>query len=122
MPIHAHTDFDLGNLPLILDQLPAAVTVIDLEGRMLYYNENASQFIDRKPEYLRLDVRECHKLASSKKRIDEMIGEFKSGNREPVTYIAKHYDEPLSVTLVPFIVSGKLAGCIQHVVKTGSTT
>ena len=40
MTYQAVKDFDLANLPLMmLDRIPAAVTVIDPDGTVLYYNE-----------------------------------------------------------------------------------
>jgi PAS domain-containing protein len=56
MLIYLENEFDPSHLPLILDNLAAAITVIDLEGRMLYYNEYGAQILDRKPEYMGRDV------------------------------------------------------------------
>jgi DUF438 domain-containing protein len=117
MPAYPKSPVDLSDLRLILDRLPAAVSVIDLDGALLYYNENATRFVDRKPEYLGRDVREYHQLESSRKRIQEIIQGFKAGNREPVQYVAFPRGEPLSVTVVPLLVDGALVGCIHHVVK-----
>ena len=117
MPFHDQADFNLENLPAILDQLHAAITVTDLEGKMLYYNENATQLTNIKPEYLGQDVRNCHKKESSKKRIDSIIEGFKAGNYEPYTYKTEVKGVPVSVTIVPFIDSGKVSGCIHQVVK-----
>jgi hypothetical protein len=36
MPTYLENEFDLSHLPPILDKIAAAITVIDLEGRMLY--------------------------------------------------------------------------------------
>ena len=119
MPVHDQADFGPENLIAVLDQLPSAVTVTDLDGRMVYYNESATQLIDRKPEYLGRDVRGCHKLKSSSKRVDEIIEEFKAGNHEPVTYKAEVNGVPLSITVVPLIDHGKVAGLIHHVAKRG---
>ncbi|MGD8982642.1 MAG: PAS domain-containing protein [Desulfobacteraceae bacterium] len=57
----------------MLDQIAAAITVIDLEGCMLYYNEYSAQVLDRKPEYLGKNVRFCHEKQESNDRIDRML-------------------------------------------------
>ena len=116
MAIYAQDNLVLENMSTILDQLPAAVTVFDLDANMLYYNENAPQFVDRKPELLGEDIHNCHKEPSSNKRLDEIIDGFKAGSRDPVAYTASPYGKPLSVTIVPFIVNGKLVGFIHHVI------
>ncbi len=117
MPIHDQFDLNLEKLSSLLDQLPAAVSILDLDAKLLYYSENAPDFVNRKPEFLGQDIRNCHKLQSSNDRIEAMIEGFKAGSREPVTYVAKPYGEPLRITVVPFIVNSTLLGCIQHVVK-----
>ncbi|MGD9033231.1 MAG: hypothetical protein PVJ69_08365 [Desulfobacteraceae bacterium] len=57
MPLYLENEFDPSQRPLVLDQIAAAITVIDLEGRTLYYNDYSAQVLDRKPEYLGKDVR-----------------------------------------------------------------
>ena len=120
MPMHEKFEFDLEKLSSLLDQLPAAVSVLDLDANLVYYSENAPNFVNRKPEFLGQDIRNCHKRQASNERIDAMIEGFKAGKREPITYTAKPYGEPLRITVVPFIVNGTLIGCIQHVVKKES--
>ena len=98
MPIFDPVDFDLEKFENIVEQLPASVTIIDLEGNMLYYNEFAPKLLNRKPDYLGKDIKACHKRKSSNKRVIAMIDGFKEGSREPVQYIAKPYGEPIVVT------------------------
>ena len=120
MPVYDGFDLNLEKLSSLLDQLPAAVSILDLDARLAYYSENAPNFVNRKPEFLGQDIRNCHKLQSSNERIDAIIEGFKAGNREPVSYIANPYGEDLRITIVPFIVNDTLLGCIQHVVKKES--
>ena len=120
MPVHDRFDLNLEKLSSLLDQLPAAVSILDLDARLAYYSENAPNFVNRKPEFLGKDIRNCHKLQSSNERIEAIIEGFKTGNREPVSYIANPYGEELRITIVPFIVGRTLLGCIQHVVKKES--
>jgi DUF438 domain-containing protein len=54
----------------VLDQIPVGITVTDLDGKMLYYNEYCARTVDRKPEYIGMDIRSCHKKPESIPKID----------------------------------------------------
>jgi DUF438 domain-containing protein len=97
----------------ILDRIPMAVTIFDLGGTMLYYNEFAPSLINRKPELLGKDIRLCHQKPESNARIDWMIEEFRKGRREPISYEARPYGKTLLITVSPLEVDGRLAGCIH---------
>ena len=115
MKYKAIEGFDPDQIPLILDEIPVAITVIDLEGHILFYNEYSSQVLDRKPEYLGADIRDCHQKPETNAKIDRMLDEFKAGRREEFYYAAFRYGKDIAVTLSPFEVDGKLIGCIQSV-------
>jgi len=116
MTFQAIEGFDSARIPLILDQIPVAITVIDLEGNMLLYNEYSSRILDRKPEYLGTDIRECHQKPETNERIDAMLAEFKAGRREDFYYETFRYGKNIAVTLSPFEVDGQLKFCVQSVV------
>jgi len=97
----------------ILDKIPMAVTIFDLRGIMLYYNEFAPSLINRKPELLGKDIRLCHQKPESNARIDWMIEEFRRGRRDPISYEAKPYGKTLLVTVSPLEADGRLLGCIH---------
>ena len=119
MPFYLENEFDPSQIPLILDKIAAAITVIDLEGRMLYYNEYSARVLDRRLEYLGRDVRLCHENKESNDRIDSMIEEFKGGRRQEFYYEADRYGKRIAVTLTPFEIEGQLVACIQTVtIKT----
>ena len=115
MTFKAIEGFDSDQIPLILDRIPVAITVIDLEGHILFYNQYSSQVLDRKPEYLGADIRNCHQKPETNDRIDRMLAEFKAGRREEFFYEAFRYGKDIAVTLSPFEVGDKLIGCIQSV-------
>jgi DUF438 domain-containing protein len=115
MTYKAIDGFDTSQIPQILDKIPVAVTVIDLEGNILFYNEFSSQILDRKPEYLGTDVRLCHQKPETNTKIDHMLAEFKAGRRENFYYEAFRYGKNIAVTLSPFEVDGELVGGIQSV-------
>jgi DUF438 domain-containing protein len=116
MPFQAVEDFDLNQIPQILDKMPVAVTIIDLEGNILFYNEYSSRVLDRRPEHLGTDVRLCHEKAETNARIDQMLAEFKAGRNEDFYYEAFRYGKNIAVTLSHFEVDGSRIGCIQSVI------
>jgi DUF438 domain-containing protein len=118
MDFSASPTFDLtGMAPFILDRIPIGVTVIDLEGRMLYFNDYSSKIRDRKPEYLGRDIRLCHKKEESIDKIDRILEEFKSGRREVFSYQAHVEDGILEVSVSPLEVEGRLVGCVHSMIK-----
>jgi PAS domain S-box-containing protein len=110
------TGLDPENLSRVLESLPVAVTVVDLDGRMLYFNPHASRVLDRKPEYLGKDIRLCHQKPESNAKIDRMMEAFRSGDQTPVYYEADRNGRRIAVTFVPWTVGGSLKGCIQTVI------
>ena len=60
MTYKALDGFDAAQIPLIVDMIPVAITIIDLEGHILFYNDYSRQVLNRKPEYLGSDIRDCH--------------------------------------------------------------
>ena len=109
-----YTDhFDPQWIPQILDKIPMALTIFDLQGIMLYYNEHAPSVINRKPDLLGKDIRLCHQKPESVVRINAMIQEFQRGRREPISYEARPYGKPLLVTVSPLEFEGRLVGFIH---------
>ena len=115
MTFKAIEGFDAAQIPLIVDIIPVAITIIDLEGHILFYNDYSSQVLDRKPEYLGSDIRDCHQKPETNARIDTMLNEFEAGRREAFYYEAFRYGKNIAVTLLPFEVDGQLIGCVQSV-------
>jgi DUF438 domain-containing protein len=115
MSFKAIDGFDTSQIPQILDKIPVAITVIDLEGHILFYNQYSSQVLDRKPEYLGTDIRSCHQKPETNERIDHMLAELKAGRRDEFYYEAFRYGKDIAVTFLPFEVDGRLVGFIQSV-------
>jgi DUF438 domain-containing protein len=115
MTFKALDGFDAAQIPLMIDMIPVAITVIDLAGHIIFYNDYSSRVLDRKPEYLGTDIRDCHQKPETNARIDGMLNEFKAGRREEFYYEAFRYGKDIAVTLSPFEVDGQLIGCIQSV-------
>jgi hypothetical protein len=109
-------DFDQTLLPQSLDKIPVGVTVIDLECRILYFNEYCAERLHREPEWLGRDIRLCHQKQESNDRIDQMLEAFKSGRKEAFCYDANPYGDPLAISLSPLEVDGKLVACVHTVI------
>lgn len=100
---------------LAVESMGVAITLIDTEGRLVYYNRQAAKILDRKPEYIGEDVHSHHKKAPSNEKLDLMLQDFKKGRTEPFRYQAKPYGKPILVTLSPIWKDGEFVGCSQSV-------
>jgi PAS domain S-box-containing protein len=100
----------------LLDQLPVGITVVDLEGRILYYNDTCARLVDRKPDDIGRDIRSCHKKSESVAAIDRMLDDIHSGRKKRVYYETERKGRTLAVTISTYEVDGKLAGTIQSII------
>ena len=98
----------------LLDKIPAGITVIDREGRILYYNDYCARFVDRKPEYIGKDIRACHKNPESIKKIDRFLADLDGGHKEEIYYETERNGVKLGVRVSPFDLDGKRIGFIQY--------
>ena len=103
-------------LPLVMDSMGVAITIIDPKGTMLYYNKHAAKILDRKPEYISKDVHTHHQKTTTNKKLDSMFQNFHAGRTEAYHYEAKPYEKVIYVALTPIREDGVLLGCVQAVV------
>ena len=99
-----------------MDCLGVAVTILDPNGILLYYNKHAAKVLDRKPEYIGSEVYTFHKKAASNEKIRSMIHEFRNGRTAAFHYKAKPYGKSIFVTVSPILEEGIFKGCVQSVV------
>jgi PAS domain S-box-containing protein len=111
-----NSDLHENDLRSVLDQVPVGITVTDIDGRILYYNEYCAQIVDRKPEYIGTDIRSCHKKPESIAKIDTILSEIREGKRKDYCYESKRKDKILCVTISSYKCSSKLIGFIQSIV------
>ena len=100
----------------ILENIPVGITVIDLQGRMLYYNKYSSTVVNRRPELLGEDIRSCHHKSESISKIDRILREMVNGDRTEYYYESERNGKTLGVTVLPYKVDGKLLGFVQSFV------
>jgi len=98
-----------------VESMGVAITFIDTEGNLLYYNRQAEIILDRKPEYINQDIHPHHKRPDSNIKLDRMIEAFRKGRTEPFYYKATPYEKSILVTLSPLLKNGKFVGCTQSV-------
>jgi len=107
---------DTARLAAAMDQLPIGITIIDTAGTMLYYNAYCARYVDRQPEYIGRDIRDCHAEKSSVTKIEGFLKTLAAGHKEEVHYEAERGGVKLAVTVVPFEFEGELVGFIQSFV------
>ncbi|MBS3780614.1 MAG: PAS domain-containing protein [Desulfovermiculus sp.] len=103
-------------LSLAMDCMGVAVTIIDISGVLLYYNEHAAQVLDRKPEYIGENVYSHHFKSSSNNKLTSMLQAFQNGRTEPFHYQATPYGKTILVTLAPLLQDGQCLGYVQSVI------
>ncbi|MCF8033670.1 MAG: PAS domain-containing protein [Desulfarculaceae bacterium] len=99
----------------LLAQAPVALTVLDTQGRLLYYNPYAPTILDRQPAYLGRDVRELHNAASNAK-IDAILDAYASGERREFGWVLERGGKRFAVRVRPWIKDGQWAGVLHAVV------
>lgn len=103
----------IEELAKVLEKIPVGITIIDLDGQILYYNEYCSRFIDRKPEYIGKNIRFCHQKKESVEKIDKLLDQLTRGKINEYYYESTRNGKKLGVTVSPFELNGNLIGFIQ---------
>ncbi|WP_108818094.1 PAS domain-containing protein [Pseudovibrio sp. Alg231-02] len=103
----------------LLEEAGIGVTIIDKDGKLLYYNKWASENLDRQPRHIGHighNVKKNHRRAITNPRFDAMLQLFKDGRKDPVRYVANPYGTtPILVTVSPIHIDGELVGFSQFV-------
>ncbi len=100
--------------PQVLGQAAVAVTVLDLEGRLLFYSQYAPQILDRKPAYLGREVGELHQPASRAK-IAAILAAYRAGQRREYTWRLPRGEKTFAVRVAPLILAEQAVGLIHTV-------
>jgi DUF438 domain-containing protein len=99
---------------LLMNQMAVALTVLDLEGAMVYYNEPAARMLDRKPSYIGHDIRAFHKPASNE-RIEAILQAYAQGETREFAWQLERGDTTFAVRVAPLILEDKPAGLVHTV-------
>ncbi|MFH1033669.1 MAG: PAS domain-containing protein [Pseudomonadota bacterium] len=95
-----------------LSQMAAAVTVLDPQGHILFYNDYAPSLLDRKPSYLGRPVQELHN-ASSAAKIDAILAAYRQGRYQVHGWSVHRPDQAFAVQVAPWLEDGQLQGLIH---------
>ena len=113
MSYEKNAALDSKQLAKVLEKVPAGITVIDQEGKILYYNEYCAKYVDRKPEYIGKNISFCHKRPESMVKIKRILSELNKGKKKEFYYETERGENKLGVTVSPFSVDRKQIGFIQ---------
>lgn len=109
----AHQSFDPNALDTALwDQVAAAVTVLDLDGTILFYNDYAPSILDRKPEYIGRDIRDLHNPASNAK-IEAMLKTYKNGQAQEFCWKLTRNNQEYVIRLTPLMKDRRISGAVH---------
>ncbi|MFZ5587328.1 MAG: alpha/beta fold hydrolase [Thermodesulfobacteriota bacterium] len=93
---------------------PVCITVLDLEGRLLFYSRYGPKILDRRPEYLGRDVRGLHTPASADK-ISAILDAYRAGGRDEHTWQLHRAGKVFTVRVTPLVLAENNRGLV-HVV------
>ncbi len=102
------TDMD----PALWDQVAAAITILDLDGTILFYNAHAPRILDRKPEYIGRDVCELHNPVSVEK-IRSMLETYRRGDGQEFAWRLSREDKEYAIRLSPMLSKGRITGAVH---------
>jgi PAS domain S-box-containing protein len=97
-----------------IEQMPAGLTILDPQGRILYYNQYAESIVDRKPDYIGRDVRDFH-IPSSNQKIDRILAEYARGSNEVHTWQLDTGGMLRQIRVAPLYADGAYQGLIHLV-------
>ncbi len=100
-------------MPTVISEMPVGLTLLDLEGHILYFNDYAAKILDRKPEYLGRDVREFHKIPKSNEKIGVILDGYKHGDKSEHHWQLPREGLVYGIRVAPLIVNGQTVGLIH---------
>ncbi|KIX12334.1 PAS domain-containing protein [Dethiosulfatarculus sandiegensis] len=101
------------------EQMPVALSIIDLEGNLVYYNEYATKILERKPSLLGKNIRNCHKLKTSNQKIDSILNQYRQGSLQEHTWSVARDGKRFSIRVAPLIQKGETKGLIHTAMLLG---
>ena len=113
-------EINVGKLiPSAVSEMPVGLTLLDLEGRILYFNNYATKILDRKPEYLGRDVRGFHQNPDSNRKIDRILEGYKAGDKAEHHWQLPREGRMFGIRVAPLTISGRTVGLIHTVQVQG---
>jgi hypothetical protein len=106
-------------LSLAREQMPVALSITDLSGNLIYYNDYAAKILVRTPSLLGKDIRDCHQLKTSDHKIDSILNQYKKGIEEEYTWSVAREGKKFSIRVAPLLRQGKIKGLIHTAMLLG---
>lgn len=104
-------------LSLAVDAMPVALSLLDPQGNLVFYNGYAPNIINRSPGLLDKDVRDCHQKKASNDKIDAILAGFKAGETEEQTWQLVRDGVAYRVRVAPLIIEGQFRYLVHAVTK-----
>lgn len=98
-------------LEQMLDTIPAALTYVDSEGKVLYFNRVAGERPSSLKRTVGMSFWDCHS-EKSKKSLQRIFDDFKKGRREPHYYVGHPAGGRELATIIPVFEGDRFVGCI----------
>jgi 3-oxoadipate enol-lactonase len=98
----------------VLGQAAVCNTVLDIEGRLLFYSHYGPKILDRKPAYLGRDVGELHQPASRAK-MQAILKAYRDGERREYTWRLPRGEKTFAVRVAPLILAERAVGLVHTV-------
>ncbi len=102
----------------LLDQMAVGLTVLDLDGAILFYNKHAAKVLDRKPSYIGRDIRDFHKPASNQ-RIEMILEAYARGETQEYAWQLARDGKVFGVRVAPLMEDDRPAGLVHTVMILG---
>ena len=100
-------------LAAVLNQAGVLISVLDLEGRLLYYSENVPPLVTRDESLLGQDVRQCHQSDASNLKIDAILTGYKRGKSGTHHWVLEREGKSFAVKVTPLIENSEVKGLIH---------
>ena len=97
----------------VMNQAGVVVTVLDLDGNMIYYSDNVPSVMTRNESLLGKDVRACHKQATSNQKIDAILADYKQGKGGSHHWNVERDGSKIGVTVTPLRDNGEIVGLLH---------
>jgi PAS domain S-box-containing protein len=101
-------------LEIAIEQMAAALTILDPEGNIVYFNQYSTTILDRKPEYIGRDIKEFH-IPKSNLKISQILKEYAEGSEDVHTWQLEREGVVFQVRVAPIYDNREYVG-LSHVV------
>lgn len=103
-----------------VDTMPVALSLVDPHGRLIFYNDYAPNILDRRPELIGRDVRDCHQVQASNDKIDRLLEYYRGGGTDEHTWQLNRDGIWYRIRVAPLFEEGRLVALVHTATKLGA--